>query len=310
MRYDMTFWWAQHEFHSFADVSVGPCHANGVDWTDIAVYTWQQMDECSHEDHFRFFDHVGPNEFPFSGVNSDCFLGVVALVMVDFWCLKQVLVFAHSWRRVQLYLEALWFYLRILPEQIFESPWPIFPLLERIGRKMRDTFPSSLVPNTCDLLDTPTDVELRERLRRSDLLAAKKIMERPKVCPFAHAVAIVMTRDAFPNWGKLFLDAMLSWDAIGADTQGKKRHFFFDLVTTSWPLLQMLIFMPPTMPPFPALYNFHPAVVDFETADLNAIMRGFTIWRRKRQKNRQNERNNTKIAMNSIKERNNKKGAE
>ncbi|CAD7936817.1 unnamed protein product [Amoebophrya sp. A120] len=75
---------------------------------------------------------------------------------------------------------------------------------------------------------------------------AESLLNDPRNCPFAQAAAAfvgaykeVDLKDR-QAWVFLAFDLLKSWDAFATDRSGYDRRFFYDLLTTRWPILRFL----------------------------------------------------------------------
>eukprot|EP00927_Polykrikos_kofoidii_P040508 TRINITY_DN34612_c0_g1_i1.p1 TRINITY_DN34612_c0_g1~~TRINITY_DN34612_c0_g1_i1.p1 ORF type:complete len:958 (+),score=86.73 TRINITY_DN34612_c0_g1_i1:88-2961(+) len=237
---------------------------------------------------------IDPAWFPFSGARTDCFLGELSMMAVELLCSQictsvspegghALQMFGTLWWRLQLHLEVLLFFLEMPLQRVMRSGWPVTSLLAKIGAKLQETF-EAFIPNECDLLDDAMSLAYRSRLRAlvqdpegsGGALLASNVMqdsvehinEAPHACPFGHTAAILalswvqawapkLVGKTDTNFHNEVMDAMRVWDLLQGDRVGQKRRFFYDLLTTRWPLLQLLegppTYRPPAFNPRPPL---------------------------------------------------------
>eukprot|EP00928_Gymnodinium_smaydae_P096580 TRINITY_DN8562_c0_g5_i1.p1 TRINITY_DN8562_c0_g5~~TRINITY_DN8562_c0_g5_i1.p1 ORF type:complete len:731 (+),score=133.96 TRINITY_DN8562_c0_g5_i1:56-2194(+) len=146
--------------------------------------------------------------------------------------------------------------------------WPVFRQLLLVGRKVRDRMATPGAyprlqgrPNECDSLDSAADVGYRDEIRRalreegSWPLAGTHILalRRGVGCPAGQAVAMLalaldMVRNREMYQGSLKNNENLVYalvssaqDTVGSWTRSKNNWSpFFDLLTTEWPLWDIL----------------------------------------------------------------------
>lgn len=299
--YDISFFWATHELTQYSDIDVSKPSC-GSEWlpvrSDAHLLAFAGKGLCDACEvlprrMWAAVDTIDPAGFPFSGARSDCFLGVLTVVAAEFLCVcacGAVLPVVSAdfldlmtglWRRLQLEVEALLFFLSMPLMTIVASGWPLPTILRRIGRSLRDTF-EVVLPNECDLLDTATAEGFKYRagkfaaaLLEGDNLSLDEardhigdargyVEQHYHGCPFGQGTAFLAMlwaaklRPSIVARGTdldyMALDSLKAWDALSADRVGKKRRFFYDILTTRWPWLMFLeagsrlVALPPMLP--------------------------------------------------------------
>eukprot|EP00929_Paragymnodinium_shiwhaense_P087265 TRINITY_DN47501_c0_g1_i1.p1 TRINITY_DN47501_c0_g1~~TRINITY_DN47501_c0_g1_i1.p1 ORF type:complete len:718 (-),score=140.08 TRINITY_DN47501_c0_g1_i1:180-2333(-) len=207
-----------------------------------------------------------------SAVEFNCITGIIALRMLSYGY-TDPMAFTDNDVSVLEWLDVLNAHtgaLDMLTSEwagLVQGGWPVFQEFLLISRKVRDRLEDKGMypkmqdrPNECDALDTEADIEYRQELlrhlqRNSLPLAGNHMvaLQRGMGCPVGAAVALLaLAVDMVYNRGTYLgslksVDNLLlglistAQDAVAVWAKNKMNWSpFFDLLTTEWPLWELL----------------------------------------------------------------------